>query len=39
MRIEKLKAKIHRGSVTGADLPYPGSVSVDPALCEAGGLR
>ena len=39
MRIEMLKAKIHRATVTGADLTYTGSVSIDPALCEAVGLR
>ena len=39
MRIEMLKSKIHRATVTGADLEYTGSVSIDPALCEAVGLR
>jgi aspartate 1-decarboxylase len=39
MMIEMLKSKIHRATVTGADLNYTGSVSVDPALCEAVGLR
>ena len=39
MRIEMLKAKIHRATVTGADLTYTGSVSIDPAFCEAVGLR
>ncbi len=39
MRIEMLKAKIHRATVTDADLNYTGSVSIDPALCEAVGLR
>jgi aspartate 1-decarboxylase len=34
-----LKSKIHRATVTGADLEYTGSVSIDPALCEAVGLR
>jgi aspartate 1-decarboxylase len=37
--IEMLKSKIHRATVTGADLDYTGSVSIDPALCEAVGLR
>jgi aspartate 1-decarboxylase len=36
---EMLKSKIHRATVTGADLNYTGSVSIDPALCEAVGLR
>ncbi len=39
MKIEMLKSKIHRATVTGADLSYTGSVSIDPALCEAVGLR
>jgi aspartate 1-decarboxylase len=39
MKIEMLKSKIHRATVTGADLEYTGSVSIDPELCEAVGLR
>ena len=39
MMIEMLKSKIHRATVTGAELDYTGSVSIDPALCEAVGLR
>jgi aspartate 1-decarboxylase len=39
MLIEMLKSKIHRATVTGADLEYTGSVSIDPVLCEAVGLR
>ena len=39
MKIEMLKSKIHRATVTGADLEYVGSVSIDPALVEAVGLR
>lgn len=39
MKIEMLKSKIHRATVTGAVLDYVGSVSIDPALCEAAGLR
>ena len=39
MLIEMLKSKIHRATVTGADLEYTGSVSIDAALCEAVGLR
>lgn len=39
MKIEMLKSKIHRATVTDADLSYTGSVSIDPALCEAVGLR
>ena len=39
MLIEMLKSKIHRATVTGADLEYTGSVSIDSALCKAVGLR
>lgn len=39
MMIEMLKSKIHRATVTGAELDYTGSVAIDPALCEAVGLR
>lgn len=39
MKIEMLKSKIHHATVTDADLNYTGSVSIDPALCEAVGLR
>ena len=33
-----LKSKIHRARVTGADLHYEGSVTVDPMLMEAADL-
>ncbi len=39
MMIEMLKSKIHRATVTGAELDYTGSVAIDPALCDAVGLR
>ena len=39
MMIEMLKSKIHRATVTGAELDYTGSVAIDPALVEAVGLR
>ena len=39
MQINMLKAKIHRATVTDADLNYEGSVSIDPVLVEAAGLR
>jgi len=39
MRITMLKCKIHRATVTGADLNYEGSISIDPALIDAAGLR
>lgn len=38
MRITMLKSKIHRATVTGADLNYEGSISIDPKLCEAAHL-
>lgn len=34
-----LKAKIHRASITMADLTYEGSLSIDYELMEAVGLR
>lgn len=33
-----LKSKIHRATVTGAELHYQGSVTVDPVLMEAADL-
>lgn len=33
-----MKSKIHRATVTGADLNYEGSISIDPALCDAARL-
>ena len=38
MKIELMRCKIHRATVTEADLNYEGSVSIDPALIEAAGL-
>lgn len=38
MRVTMLKCKIHRATVTDADLNYEGSVSIDPALIKASGL-
>ncbi len=34
-----LKSKIHRAVVTGADVNYEGSLTVDSALLEAAGMR
>ena len=39
MQLNMLKAKIHRATVTDADLNYEGSISIDVALIEAAGLR
>ncbi len=33
-----LKCKIHRATVTDADLNYEGSISIDPKLCDLAGL-
>lgn len=38
MRRTMLKSKIHRATVTDADLHYQGSVTVDPLLMEAADL-
>ena len=38
MQIELLKSKIHRVKVTGADLNYIGSITIDSALIEAANL-
>jgi aspartate 1-decarboxylase len=37
--IHLLKCKIHRATVTDADLDYEGSISLDPKLIAAAGLR
>ncbi len=39
MILNMLKAKIHRATVTGADLHYEGSISICPELIAAAGLR
>lgn len=38
MQIEMLKSKIHRVTVTEADLNYIGSITVDSALLRAAGI-
>ncbi len=38
MTIEVLKSKIHNVTVTGADLNYVGSVTIDEDLMDAAGL-
>lgn len=38
MLVEMLKCKLHRATVTDADLNYEGSVSIDPGLIDAAGL-
>lgn len=38
MQIQVVKSKIHRVVVTGADLNYIGSITVDEALMEAANI-
>ncbi|HOD09591.1 MAG TPA: aspartate 1-decarboxylase [Flavobacterium sp.] len=38
MQIQIVKSKIHRVKVTGADLNYIGSITIDEALMEASNL-
>lgn len=39
MQITVLKSKIHRATVTDADLNYEGSIAVDRELCRAARLH
>jgi aspartate 1-decarboxylase len=39
MRRRMMKSKIHRATVTDADLHYVGSITIDPVLMEAADLR
>ena len=38
MQINMLKAKIHRATVTQAELDYVGSITVDEDLLDAAGI-
>jgi aspartate 1-decarboxylase len=38
MQITILKSKIHRATITGADLNYEGSISIDKNLLEAANI-
>ncbi len=38
MQIQMLKSKIHRVTVTEANLDYIGSITIDSALMEAAGI-
>jgi aspartate 1-decarboxylase len=38
MRREMLKSKIHRARVTGSDLHYVGSITIDADLLDAGDI-
>jgi aspartate 1-decarboxylase len=39
MQRTMLKSKIHRATVTGCDLNYVGSITIDPDLLEAADIR
>jgi aspartate 1-decarboxylase len=39
MQVSMLKSKLHRATVTDADLNYEGSITIDSALLEAARLR
>lgn len=38
MRVEVLKSKIHRARITGKDVHYEGSLTLDPDLMDAAGI-
>ncbi|WP_102193802.1 aspartate 1-decarboxylase [Microbacterium aurantiacum] len=38
MRRVMLKSKIHRATITGSDLDYVGSITIDPDLLEAADI-
>jgi aspartate 1-decarboxylase len=38
MQRELLKSKLHRARITGTDLTYEGSLTLDPALLEAADI-
>lgn len=38
MQVQMMKSKIHRVTVTQADLNYVGSITIDESLMEAAGL-
>lgn len=38
MNVSLMRTKIHRATVTGADLSYEGSISICPDLIKASGL-
>ena len=39
MKVELLKCKVHRATVTDSDLNYEGSITMDPVLCKVAGLH
>ncbi len=38
MRVEVLKSKVHRARITGKDVNYEGSLTLDPELMDAAGI-
>jgi len=38
MILTLLKSKVHRATVTGCDISYEGSITIDPALLDAAGM-
>lgn len=38
MQLTMLKGKLHRATVTGSDLNYEGSITIDPALMRAANI-
>jgi len=39
MKIEVLKAKLHRATVTDSNLEYEGSITIDRTLLQAAGMH
>jgi aspartate 1-decarboxylase len=39
MILKLMKSKVHRATVTGADLNYEGSIALDEALMDAAGFQ
>ncbi|MBT3274511.1 MAG: aspartate 1-decarboxylase, partial [Spirochaetales bacterium] len=39
MMVTMLKSKIHRAAITGSNLHYEGSISIDPELYKAAGMH
>lgn len=39
MQVQLLKSKIHRAKITGGDLNYEGSLTIDRTLMEKAGLQ
>ena len=39
MILTLMKSKIHRATVTGADLNYEGSIAIDPILCDLADFK